>query len=131
MRECLSNEGYSLSAEKRYGERGVDIIAKRDDVTYHVEVIGYKWPRAGSGWGRDFFEAFFHAVSRLDEGAEHVVVAVPSIAESGLRERARHHRIAWIRIAGAFPELEVWLVDLSTRTYRQIAWKDWLEPSRE
>jgi len=96
-----------------------------------VEVIGYKGPRSGSSRARDFFEAFFHAVSRLDEGAERIVIAIPTVARSGLLERSRHHRIAWIRIAETFPELEVWLVDLGTRTYCRTAWKDWLEPGRD
>lgn len=98
-------------------------------MTFHVEVIGYKGPHTGSGRARDFFEAFFHAVSRLDEGATRIAIAIPTAARSGLLERSRRHRVAWIRIAEAFPELEVWLVDLGTRTYRRTAWKDWLEPS--
>jgi len=48
LRECLSNEGYSFAAEKEYGVRGVDIIAKCNNATYHIEVIGYKGPGAGS-----------------------------------------------------------------------------------
>jgi hypothetical protein len=59
--------GYSLSEQRGYGETGVDIVAVKGDETFQIEVIGYK--KNPPQRSRDFYEAFFRVVSRLDQDA--------------------------------------------------------------
>ena len=127
LRRALSAEGYSLNPERQHGETGVDVLAKRGEDTYHIEAIGYK--KSPPVRAKDFYEAFFRAVSRLNDGAEHCVIALSARAEVGLPARASRHRIAWLRIADAFPELEIWLVDTEKDTYRRTGWQEWAEHS--
>jgi hypothetical protein len=51
--------------------------------------------------------------------------------EDCLREflpiRAKIYKIAWKRIAEAFPELELWLVDTENKRYERTPWSYWLE----
>ncbi len=68
---------------------------------------------------------FFRAVSRLNDGAKHVELALSLLAESGLPARAKQHRIAWLCIADSFPELEIWLVDTGNRTCKHTSWREW------
>lgn len=42
------------------------------------------------------------------------------------RRGARQHRVAWTRIAQAFPELEIWLVDVEALDYQRTSWMEWL-----
>ena len=125
LRQLLNSDGYSLSPERSHGQTGVDIVASRGPETYHIEVIGYK--KVGPERAKDFYEGFFRAVSRLDDGATHCVLALSHPAEIGLPTRAKQHRVAWIRIAEAFPELEVWLVDTEKQDYRSTTWLTWVE----
>ncbi|MCH8090210.1 MAG: restriction endonuclease [Chloroflexi bacterium] len=125
LREILQKEGYSLTPQKKHGQTGVDIIATRDDEAYHIEAIGYK--KAGSVRAKDFYEAFFRIVSRLNDGAVHCILALSCLAEIGLPARAKQHRVAWRRISDAFPELEIWLVDTDNRLYRRTSWGQWIE----
>ena len=81
----------------------------------------------GPARAKDFNEGFFRAVSRLNDGATHCVLALSQRAEIGLPARAKQHRVAWIRIAEAFPELEVWLVDTEKQVYRSTTWLTWVE----
>jgi len=55
-----------------------------------------------------------------------VVMALPSRFGRGLRQRARQYGIAWERIARAFPELSIWLVDVEGETYQRHSWGEWL-----
>ena len=79
LREILLSERYSLSPQRTYGENDVDIIAERNGKKWHIEVIGYK--KSGPARAKDFYEAFFRAVSRLNDGAEHCVIALASQAK--------------------------------------------------
>jgi hypothetical protein len=124
LRDILSREGYALSAKRGHGERGVDILATRDGDAYYIEVIAYK--SAGPTRARDFYEAFFRAVSRLNQGARHCVMALSHQWEYGLPRRAEHHYDAWLRIADAFPELETWIINVSEQTYRRVPWYEWI-----
>ena len=126
LRELLNAEGYELlpNEPRKQGETGVDIRATKGEETFHIEVIGYK--SSGSARAKDFFEVFFRAVSRLNDGATHCVIAIPKQAERGLPQRAEIHRIAWGRIEKAFPELEIWFVDVENRTYERTGWGKWL-----
>ncbi|MCD4670247.1 MAG: hypothetical protein K8S14_07360 [Actinomycetia bacterium] len=126
LRKILTKENYSLSPELENGETGTDIIAKKGSDILHIEVIGYK--KKGPSRAKDFYEAFFRTVSRLNEpDCKHCIIALPSRAKIGLPARATHHKIAWKRISKAFPELEIWLVDYSTKTYNRTFWGDWLK----
>lgn len=123
LRAMLSAEGFTLNRPRAHGETGVDILATRDHEAYHIEVIGFK--QSPSVRAKDFYEGFFRTVSRLNDGAEHCVLAMPKRFENGLPARAGQHRVAWGRIASAFPELEIWLVDTESCTYHRRSWGEW------
>lgn len=127
LREALEAQGYELNPPRAHGETGVDILASKGDREWHIEVIGYK--SSGPARAKDFYEVFFRAVSRLNDGAIYCVIAIPEQARAGLPARARQHRVAWTRIAQAFPELEIWLVDVEARDYQRTAWMEWLRQS--
>jgi hypothetical protein len=123
LREVLAAEGYSVSPQRGHGETGVDILAEKGQTRYYIEAISHKSsPPARS---KDFFEAFFRAVSRLDDGAEHCVVAVSHLTARGLPDRARQYRIACRRISEAFPELAIWTVNTETRSVARTTWLHW------
>lgn len=126
LRNCLEKEGYKLSPERGYGETGVDIIASKNDEIVHIEVIGFKdSPPART---KDFYQAFFQAVSRLKDGARHCVIALPYRFKRGLPQRARQYGIAWKRIGDAFPELEIWIVKCDEpASYERTTWTEWLK----
>jgi hypothetical protein len=125
LRGLLKEEGFSLSLKRAHGQTGVDLLASKKGEVYHIEIIAYK--RAGSARAKDFFEAFFRVVSRLDDGAKHCVLALSRRTEIGLPARANQHRVAWRRIRKTFPELEIWLVDTEKCTYRRTTWGQWLD----
>ena len=126
LREILNNKNYNLSRKLKNGETGTDIIAKKDNNVFHIEVIGYK--KSPPARAKDFYEAFFRAVSRLNEpDCKHCIIALPSRAKVGLPTRAKQYKKAWRRISKAFPELEIWLIDYSTKTYNRTFWGDWLK----
>ena len=129
LRSILEREGFQLSSARKNGETGVDILATRGPERIFIECIGYK--SSGPARAKDFFEVFFRAVSRLDHGAERVVIALSSRAELGLSARALQYRIAWERIAVSFPELEIWLVDTQTKTCSRRTWIEWLASGLE
>jgi hypothetical protein len=124
LRRILGNEDYSLSRPRQHGQTGTDIIATKDDEAIHIEVIA--WKSSPPARAKDFYEAFFRAVSRLDDRATRCVIAQPSQASVGLPARAKQHRTAWQRIARAFPELEIWLVDPTQQTVERTRWGDWV-----
>jgi poly-gamma-glutamate capsule biosynthesis protein CapA/YwtB (metallophosphatase superfamily) len=127
LREILIRDGYSLNPQRSHGETGVDIVATRNGERYHIEAIGYKV--SGPARAKDFYESFFRIVSRLNDGATHCVLALSQRAKVGLPARAKQHRVAWLRIADAFPELEIWLVDTQSRSYTRTTWREWAEPN--
>lgn len=124
LRELLREEGYMLSPLREHGETGVDILAKKDGETLHIEVIGYK--ASGPARAKDFYEGFFRTISRIKDGAQRCVLAMPAQGERGLPQRADQYGEAWIRIGDAFPELAIWLVDTESKSYRRTTWKHWL-----
>jgi hypothetical protein len=123
LRGILEAQGYELSPERQFGETGVDVIARHGDESFHIEVIGYK--SSGPARAKDFYESFFRAVSRLKDGAERCVVAMPSNAKQGLPARANHYGKAWTRIGRAFPELEIWLINIEDGTVERSTWNQW------
>src|SRR5438045_3159463 len=107
VRLWLNTNGYRLSRRRAQGENGVDIIARRGDDVLYIEVIGYS--AKPSKRARDFFEAFFRAISRLRDGAGSCIIAMPREYGRGLWRRAAQYDVAWRRIGIAFPELSIWL----------------------
>jgi hypothetical protein len=101
VRSALAQEGYKTSLERGYGETGTDARAK------------------------DFYEVFFRAVSRLDDGVTACVIALPSRFGMGLPQRARAIGRAWRRIGEAFPELKISLVDKSDGSIVRTEWNSW------
>jgi len=122
LRHKLTRQGFTLTPKRENGENGVDIQATNGQEAWRIEVIGYK--SHGPARAKDFYEVFFRAVSRLNDGATHCVIALPCRAKNGLPQRAKHHRVAWLRIAEAFPELEIWLVD--SDDYERRSWREWV-----
>ena len=104
LREILKNESYKLNSKKGLEKLGPDIRAVKDNEVLRIEVIGYfdsSLKRA-----EDFYMAFFRAISRLNEkDCQYCIIAMPSIHKKFLSIKARFYRIAWRRIASAFPEL--------------------------
>ena len=101
--------------------------ARKPGDALFIEVIGFKdSPPARS---KDFFEVFFRVISRLNEGARRLVIALPDGFSRGLHQRASVYGPAWARLGVAFPELEVWLVDHKEPSYRRTTWAEWF-PSR-
>jgi len=123
LREILHRQEFTLNPRRKHGETGVDILARRGEMAYSIEIIGYKG--SGPARAKDFFEGFFRAVSRLNDGATHLVLALSHLAEPGLPGRAKQHRVGWIRLAEIFPELEIWIVNTDSRTFRPTALRDW------
>ena len=85
LRRCLVAQGYSISQERRNGETGVDVLAERGDERLFIEVIGHS--SSPPKRSRDFFESFFRVISRLKDGAETCVIALPKLAKQGLPQR--------------------------------------------
>jgi len=126
IRDLLKKEGYTLSDTKSHGQTGTDIIAIRNKKKLYIEVIGYK--KSGPSRAKDFFEAFFRAVSRLNnKKCKHCIIALPNNFKIGLPQRANQYKVAWKRIAKTFPELEIWLVDTINNKYKKTLWGDWLK----
>ena len=125
LRSILLRDGYDLSGQLSHGQTGVDILASKSGENWHIECIGFK--SSPPARAKDFFESFFRAVSRLDDGAIHCVIAAPKRFERGLPLRAVHYRVAWRRLADTFPELEIWLVDVDGNNLERTRWGEWLE----
>ena len=128
LRHLLSKNGYKLKNKPRKkGETGADIIAEKYGVNVAIECIGFQEnPPVRS---KQFYEAFFRAISRLSDGARQCVMALPKRFGNGMERRARHYGEAWKRIGEAFPELEIWLVDVEEKSFEIRLWSFW--PSKE
>ena len=124
LRDLLGREGYSLNDPRGIGELGVDIVATNGSEEIHIEVIGYK--SSGPARAKDFYEAFFRAVSRIKDGATRYVIAMPHLARRGLPQRARQYGVAWSMIGETFTGLEIWLVDVEDKVLDRSRWNDWL-----
>ncbi|MCP6720420.1 MAG: hypothetical protein KJI72_03855 [Patescibacteria group bacterium] len=126
LRKILKKEKFEIEGKrKKPGETGVDIIASKAKKKYFIEVIGYK--RSGPQRTRDFCQGFFQTVSRLNDGARHIVFAMPIEFKRGMFQRVNQYRISWKRIGKAFPELEVWFVDTESVQCETHKWKNLLE----
>jgi hypothetical protein len=128
LRLCLQAEGYTLSATRKNGETGVDVLAEKIGEKLFIEVIGFK--DSPPARAKDFFEVFFRAISRLKEGATQLVIALPERFSLGLHQRAAVYGPAWARLGMTFPELQVWLVNHREPSYRRTTWTEWLAPNK-
>ena len=124
LRKLLLREGYKLSKPRVNGETGVDIIAKRKSEILYIEVISFK--SSGPARSKDFFQAFFRAISRLDKEGNICAIGLPERFRRGLPNRVKQYKEAWRRIGIAFPELEIWLIDVDEKTYKRTKWGAWI-----
>ena len=129
LRELLKEEGYKLSSKVGLGKLGPDIKATKDNEAWYIEVIGFK--EQDPERVKDFYEAFFQVISRLNnKDCKHCIIAIPESSRKSLPIRAKIYKVAWERIAKAFPELEIWLVDIENKKYQRTPWIYWLAPKR-
>lgn len=123
-----SLQGYKLGERNdQNGRTGVDLLAEGSGETVYIETIAFK--SSPSARSRDFFEAFFRAISRVNSGAKVVAIAIPNQWGRGLPDRARQYGRSWERIGNAFPELETWLVDVEKNSFSRRKWNDWWKSS--
>jgi hypothetical protein len=126
LRGILQKEGYKLSNKTGLGKLGPDIKAARDNEDLYIEVIGSE--ESSLERVKDFYEAFFQTISSLNNrDCKHCIIAIPESSRKILPIRAKIYKIAWERIAKAFPELEIWLVDIENKKYQRTSWIYWLE----
>jgi len=125
LREILRKEGYRLNSKKGLNKLGCDIKAQKDNEDWYIEVIGFE--KTNTGIVKDFYEAFFQSISRLnDKDCKHIVIAMPKQSRKILPIRAKIYKVAWERISQVFPELEIWLVDIDNKKYQRTPWIYWL-----
>lgn len=121
LRVGLQKQGYKVSPRRPFGAHGADVVAEKDGEKVVAEVIGYK--ASGPARRSDFAVAFWVAIGRVDDYPDaKVVIALPSQFERGLGARLDSRRGAWERIGKAFPELEIWLVDVLGQDYKRCPW---------
>jgi hypothetical protein len=122
VREALGAQGFSLNVTKKNGETGVDILAHRKNEDWFIEVIGYK--SYGPARSKDFYESFFRAISRLNDGARRIAIALPSEFKLGFDQRVNNCLCGWSRIGKAFPEIEIWFVNTDQRNFERKEWNE-------
>jgi hypothetical protein len=129
LRNLLEDEGYKLNKKTGLEKLGSDIKASMDDKDWYIEIIQNQ--ESGVERIQNFFQAFFQALSRLNnKGCKHIVIAMPQNMRKILPVRAKIYKVAWKRIAEAFPELEIWLVDTETKKYQKTSWIYWLKQKK-
>jgi len=124
LRKLLLRQRYKLlNKPRKWGETGADIIAQKSSMKVFIECIGFqKVPPVRS---KQFYEVFFRAVSRLKDGATRCVLALPIRFKDGINQPAKYYGEAWKRIGNAFPELEVWFVNVKENVYEEHKWNGW------
>ncbi|MHC4169070.1 MAG: DUF5655 domain-containing protein [Planctomycetota bacterium] len=124
LRKLLPRQGYKLLNDPRkQGETGADIIAQKGRVRVFIECIGFQEnPPLRS---KQFYEGFFRAISWLKDGATRCALALPARFNRGSKQRAKQYGEAWKRIGNAFPELEIWPVNVKGSTYEEHKWNNW------
>ena len=129
LRDLLEKEGYKLRSKKGLFRLGPDIKATKDNENWYIEIAGSE--EVGLERVEDFYKVFFRTISRLNnKDSDHCVIAVPENLRKFLYIRARIYRVAWKRIAKAFPELEIWIVDSENKKYQRTSWVYWLLKKR-
>jgi len=126
LRNILKEEGYKIKGKKGLAMLGPDIKATKDKEVFYIEIAGSD--AKGLEITNDFYEAFFQAVSRLNnKDCRHCIIVVPESLRKMLHIRAKIYKVAWERIAKVFPELEIWLVDVKNKQYLKTAWISWIK----
>ena len=126
LRNILKEEGYKIKGKKGLAMLGPDIKATKDKEVFYIEIAGSD--ATGLEITNDFYEAFFKAVSRLNnKDCKHCIIAMPESLRKMLHIRAKIYKVAWERIAKVFPELEIWLVDIKNKKYLKTAWISWIK----
>lgn len=123
IRRLLEDDGYSLSPTKKQGETGADITAKKSDSTYFIEVIGFQsHPPIRS---REFYEAFFRAISRDRNNPNNIlVIGLPIRFKNGMKQRKYQYPIAWEKLGRVFPNLKLWYIDTEQNTMQERFWNN-------
>lgn len=124
LRKLLPMQEFKLlNKPRKNGETGADIIALKNNNCLYIECIGFQQlPPLRS---KQFYEVFFRAISRLQNSKDGCVMALPLQFKNGMNARAKHYGKAWQRIGCAFPELELWFVDVKNTLYEKYKWNDW------
>jgi hypothetical protein len=121
VRRYLQNKGCSLNSPRNQGETGSDIEATCGGTSWFVEVIGFQsHPPIRS---REFYEAFFRAISR-DRGisSDVLAIALPMRFKVGMKQRQQQYPVAWGKLASVFPNLNLWYVDTEKGTVEEYPW---------
>ena len=125
LEELLKIERYAIRKKIGLFQLGPDIKASKDYESWYIEAIGSEGSRLEMV--NDFYAVFFRAVSRLNnKDCHHCIIAVPENLSKFLYIRARIYRVAWERIAKNFPELEIWTIDVKSKTYQRTSLTYWL-----
>ena len=83
LRELLKEEGYKLSTKSGLGKLSSDIKATKDNEVFYIEIAGSEISRLESV--KDFYEAFFQVVSRLNnKDCKHCIIAMPEASRKSL-----------------------------------------------
>jgi hypothetical protein len=126
LRDILKDEGYKLSSKTGLARLSSDIKAAKDGEVFYIEIAGSETSRLEST--KEFYEAFFQAVSRLNnKDCKHCIIAMPESSRKLLPIRAKIFKVAWERISTVFPELQIWLVDVQNKQYQKTSWISWIE----
>ena len=129
LRKLLISEGYKLRNKSGLFKLGPDIKATKDNENWYIEVAGFE--ESNLERVEDFYKVFFRSISRLNnKDCNHCIVAIPESLRKFLYIRARIYKVAWERIAKAFPELEIWIVDINNKKYQRTSWIYWLTKKR-
>ena len=129
LRDLLKDEGYKLTKRTGLEKLSSDIKVSLDDGGLYIEIIENEEP--GVKKNIDFYQAFFKALSRLNnKNCKHIIIAMLESSRKNLPIRAKIHKVAWKRIAEAFTELEIWLVDTVNKKYQKTSWIYWLKQKR-
>jgi hypothetical protein len=121
VRTHLEIMGCQLSAPRKRGETGPDIIAELGKSTWFIEIIGFQeTPPIRS---REFYEAFFRVISRDSDDPNHtLVLGLPERFKRGMRQRMLQYPTAWGKLGIAFPNLKIWYVDTEQGAVEEHTW---------
>lgn len=123
VREHLNSLGYTLSKEKKPGETGCDIIAKKREESLFVEVIRFQNHLPIRS--REFYECFFRIISRdRAKSSDVLIIALPIEFARGMAQRKKHYGLAWDKLGHAFPNLCIWYIDRKSGKITKRSWLD-------
>lgn len=124
IRKYLELKGCTMSPSKTRGQIGPDIVAKRNNYTWFIEVIGFQ--EAPPIRSREFYEAFFRVISR-DRGKPNNDILVLGLSrrfKAGMKQRMNQYPVAWRKLGEAFPNLCIWYVDHENNKVEECPWSE-------